>query len=162
MSRSIKAFCWVYASKKDIFKEWISGMVEGSFAVGKRYVAPKEMIKHYGFAITKNGRCCINEIEAENVNDIFMMYLFGVSINDICKKLANYQSKPPNGLRQWSAEMVRDILNDESYTGYQFISENDIVMVMQVGWSIIPKKIFAVTQEMNTLYDNICNQGNFR
>ncbi len=162
MSRSIKAFCWVYASKKEIFKEWISGMVEGSLAVGKRYAKQKEMIKHYGFSISKNGKCCINEIEAETVKDIFMMYLFGVSINGICKKLANYQSKPPNGLRQWSAEMVRDILNDESYTGYRFISENDIVMVMQVGWSIIPKKIFAVTQEMNTLYDNICNQGNFR
>nr|WP_320148194.1 recombinase family protein [uncultured Anaeromusa sp.] len=162
MSRTIKTLCWVYASKKEIFKEWISGMAEGSFAVGKRYVKQKEMIKQYGFAISKKGRCCINEIEAETVKDIFMMYFFGVSINDICKKLANYQSKTPNGLSLWSAEIVRDILNDESYTGYQFIFENDTVMVMQVGWSIIPKKIFAVTQEMNTLYDNICNQGNFR
>ena len=77
------------------------------------------------------------------------MYLFGISINDICKKLKNYQSKAPNGLRTWSAEMVRDTLNDEIYTGYQFISENDTVMVIHVGWSIIPRKIFAVTQEMN-------------
>ena len=55
---------------------------------------------------------CINEIEAETVKDIFMKYLFGVPINDICKKLANYQSKPPKGLSQWNSEMVRDILND--------------------------------------------------
>jgi hypothetical protein len=46
-----------------------------------------------------------------------------------------------NGMSQWSAEAVRDILYNESYTGYQFISENDTVTVMQVGWSIIPKKI---------------------
>ena len=52
MSRTIKTSCWVYASKKEIFKEWTSGMAEGSFAVGKRYVAPKEMIKHYGFRNT--------------------------------------------------------------------------------------------------------------
>ena len=162
MSRTIKTLCWVYASKKEIFKEGISGMVEGSLTVGKRYVKQKEMIKHYGFSISKKGRCCINEIEAETVKDIFMMYLFGVPINDICKKLANYKSKPSNGLSQWNAELVREILNDESYTGYQFISENDIVILMQVGWSIIPKKIFAVTQEKNILYDNICNQGNFR
>ena len=162
MSRTIKTLCWVYPSKTEIFKEWISGMAEGSFAVGKRYVVPQKMIKYYGFSISKNGRCCINELEAETVKDIFMMYLFGVPINDICKKLANYQSKPPNGLSQWSAEKVRDILDDERYTGYQFISENGTVMVMQVGWSIIPKKIFAVTQEMNTLHDNICNQGNLR
>ena len=162
MSRTIKTLCWVYASKQEIFKEWISVMVEGSLAVGIRYIAPKEMIKHYGFSISKKGICCINEIEAETVKDIFMMYLFGVPINDICKKLANYQSKPPNGLSQWSAETVRDILNTESYTGYQFISENDTVMVMHIGWSIIPRKIFAVTQERNTLYANICNQGNLR
>ena len=42
-----------------------------------------------------------------------------------------------------------DILNNESYTGYQFFLENDTVTVMQVGWPIIPKKIFAVAQEMN-------------
>ena len=149
MSRTIKTLCWVYASKKEIFKEWISGMVEGSLTVGNRYVKQKEMIKHYGFSISKNGRCCINEIEAETVKDIFMRYLFGVPINDICKKFANYQNKAPNGLSQWSAEAVRDILNDESYTGYQFILENDAVAVMQVGWSIIPRKIFAVTRERN-------------
>ena len=162
MSKNIKTLCWVYVSKKDILKEWLSGMGEGSFAIGKRYVAPKGMLKNYGFSISKNGRCCINEIEAETVKDIFLMYLFGVPINDICKKLANYKIKTSNGLSQWNAELVQDILNDESYTGYQFISENDIVMLMQVGWSIIPKKIFAVTQEKNILYDNICNQGNFR
>ena len=54
MSRTIKTLCWVYASKKEIFKEWISGMVEGSLTVGKRYVKQKEMIKHYGFSISKN------------------------------------------------------------------------------------------------------------
>ncbi len=159
MSRSIKAFCWVYASKKEIFKEWVFGMDEGSLAVGKRYIKQKEMIKHYGFAISKNGRCCMDEIEAETVKDIFMMYLFGVSINDICKNLVKYQSKIPNGLSQWSAEIVRDILNNESYTGYQFISENDTVVVMQVGWAIIPKKIFAVTQEMNTSKKNCVTAG---
>ena len=150
MGRTIETLCWVYASKKEIFKEWISCTVEGSLAVGKKYIKQKEMIEQYGFEISKNGRCCINEIEAETVKDIFMMYLFGVSINDICIKLANYQSKPPNGLSQWSAETVRDILNNESYTGYQFFLENDTVTVMQVGRSIIPKKIFAVAQEMNT------------
>ena len=150
MGRTIETLCWVYASKKGIFKEWIFGMVEGSLAVGKMYIQQKEMMEHYGFAMSKNGKCCINEIEAETVKDIFMMYLFGVSINDICKKLENYQSKSPNGLSQWSAETVRDILNNEGYTGNQFISENDTVTVMQVGWSIIPKKIFAVTQKMNT------------
>ena len=149
MSRSIEAFCWIYASKKEIFKEWISGMVAGSLAVGKRYIKPKEMKAQYGFAISKNGRCCINAIEAETVKDIFMMYLFGVPINDICKKLANYQSKAPGGLSLWSVETVRDILNNESYTGYQFIFENDTVTVMHVGWSIIPKRIFAVTQGLN-------------
>ena len=95
MSRTIKTSCWVYASKKEIFKEWTSGMAEGSFAVGKRYVAPKEMIKHYGFSISKNGRCCINEIEAETVKDIFMMYLFGVPINDIAKSSRIIKTRPP-------------------------------------------------------------------
>jgi hypothetical protein len=149
MTRTIKTSCWVYASEKEIFKEWIFSMVEGSLAIEKRYIAQKEMIKHYGFAISRNGRCCINEIEAETVKDIFMMYLFGVSINGICEKLVKYQSKIPDCLRQWSEETVRDILSDESYTGYQFISENDTVAVMQVGWAIIPRKIFAVSQEMN-------------
>lgn len=102
MSRTIKTLCWVYAFKKEILKEWTFGMVEGSLAVGKRYIKQKEMIDHYGFAISKNGRCCINEIEAETVKDIFMMYLFGVSINVICQKLVKYQSKIPNGLSQWT------------------------------------------------------------
>ena len=48
MSRTIKTLCWVYPSKTEIFKEWISGMAEGSFAVGKRYVVPQKMIKYYG------------------------------------------------------------------------------------------------------------------
>lgn len=63
MSRSIKSFCWVYASKKEIFKEWISGVAEGSFAVGKRYVEPKKLIKYYGFSISPNGRRGVEEFE---------------------------------------------------------------------------------------------------
>ncbi|MBP2655976.1 MAG: hypothetical protein H6Q73_3545 [Firmicutes bacterium] len=43
MSRTIKTLCWAYASKKEIFKEWIFGMVEGSLAVGKIYIEQKEM-----------------------------------------------------------------------------------------------------------------------
>ena len=148
MGRTIETLCWVYASKKDIFREWILGSVEGSLAVGKRYITQKKMIEQYGFAVPKKGNCYINEIEAETVKDIFEMYLFGISINDICKKLENYQRKSPNGLNQWSVETVRDILNDESYTGNQFIPENDTVTVMQVGWSIIPRKIFAATQAL--------------
>ena len=150
MGRTIETLCWVYASKKDIFREWIFGSVEGSLAVGKKYITQKKMIDQYGFAVSKNGNCCINEVETETVKDIFEMYLFGISINDICKKLENYQRKSPNGLNQWSVETVRDILNDESYTGNQFISENDTVTVMRVGWSIVPKKIFAATQELKT------------
>ena len=156
MSRTIKTLCWVYASKKEILKEWTFGMVEGSLAVGKMYIKQKEMIEYYGFEISKNEKCYINEIEAETVKDIFtMMYVFGISTNDICKKLVKYQSKIPNGLSQWSTEIICDILNNESYTGYQFISENDTVKVMQVGWAIIPKKIFAVTQEMK-YFEEIC------
>ena len=64
------------------------------------------------------------------------------------QKARELSAQEPNGLSQWSVETVRDILNDESYTGNQFIPENDTVTVMQVGWSIIPKKIFAATQEL--------------
>ena len=150
MGRTIETLCWVYASKKDIFREWILGSGEGSLAVGKRYITQKKMIEQYGFTVSKKGNCYINEIEAETVKDIFEMYLFGISIKDICIKLENYRRKSPNGLSQWSAETVRAILNDESYTGNQFIPENDTATVMQVGWSIIPKKIFAATQELIT------------
>lgn len=150
MCRTIYVSCWVYVSKKEIFKEWTSGMVTGSHAIGKAYIQPKEMIEQYGFAISKKGGCCINEIEAETVKDIFEMYLFGIPINDICIKLKNYQSKTPKGLSQWSAEAVRDILNNEIYTGYQFVSENDTVAVLRVGQAIIHQKIFAVTQKMTS------------
>ncbi len=72
------------------------------------------------------------------------MYLFGIPINDICQKLANYQSKAPSGLSLWSLETVRAILNTESYTGYQFVFEKDTVMVMYISWLIILPIIFAV------------------
>ena len=95
MGRTIETLCWVYASKKNIFREWILGSGEGSLEVGKRYITQKKMIEQYGFAVSKNGNCYINEIEAETVKDIFEMFLFGISIKDICKKLENYRRKSP-------------------------------------------------------------------
>ena len=85
------------------------------------------------------------------------MYLFGIPINDICQKLANYQSKAPSGLSLWSLETVRAILNTESYTGYQFVFEKDTVMVMYIGWLIILPIIFAVAYEF--INDGILHTG---
>ena len=158
MSRKIKALCNVYSSKEEILKEWMGNLEEGKLAVGKDYTEQKNISEYYGFAMLKNGKYKINRIEAEIIEDIFKMKMFGISSSKICKKLINYKNPPPRGLSQWNIGVVEEILKDEYFAGYKFIFQEEKVLVMQVGVSIIPKRIFALIQELNLKEEQLSQQ----
>ncbi len=126
-------------------------------AIGERYIELSEMAEHYGFTLSEHGRCCINDIEAETVNDIFRMHLFGIPTDDIFQKLMIYQSPLPKGYSQWSIDLILEILKDECYAGYQFISDDGSVLTIHVGVAIIPKRMFAAAQALNVT-ENVFSQ----
>ncbi len=149
MSRKIKALCNVYSSKAAILEEWSSGLDIGTLAVGKKYIEQREMSEHYEFRSSEHQLCYFNKIEVETVKDIFRMRMLGISLNMIFQSITEYQNPVPIGINHWNTEIIKEILKDERFAGYQFIFEEEIVIVMQVGMSIIPKRIFALTQELN-------------
>ena len=149
MSRKIKTLCNVYTSKAEILEEWGTGVDEGTLAVGKKYIEQREMSEHYEFRSSEHQLCYFNKIEVETVKDIFRMNMFGISLNGICISLVEYQNPVPIGINHWNTEIIKEIFKDERFAGYQFIFEEETVLVMQVGIAIIPKRIFALTQELN-------------
>lgn len=162
MSRKIKVLFNEYSSKAAILKEWSTGLDEGALAVGKKYIEKQEMPEHYGFRLSAHGRWYVNSIEGETVETIFRMKMFGVSLNKISQSLIEYQNPLPRGIKHWNPETIQEILKDEYFAGYKFIFQEEKVLVMQVGVSIIPKRIFALIQELNLKKEQLSQQEHLK
>ena len=68
------------------------------------------------------------------------MNLFGKSLNAISQSLMEYQNPLPEGIKQWNAEVIEEILEDEIFAGYKFIFEEEVMLAMRVSMAIIPKE----------------------
>lgn len=151
MKRQVEIRCWAYASKEVIFEEWKKNLKVGELASSVIYAPILRPDTLYGFKDTEQGWIKKHPFEAETIEDIFRMHLYGNSAKDISEKLTNYKYPVPGGLNQWSTGMIMEILRNECYTGYKFISEKDRIIVQSTGCSIIPKRLFAIAQELQSL-----------
>ncbi len=155
MSKKIMVYSNVYSSKDSILKEWKNGLDVGTMSIGRRYIEPPVMAEHYGFTMDKNVRSSINELEAETVKDIFEMHLFGIPISGIIQNLILFQNPLPKGFGEWSTDLIQEILADERYAGYQFISDDGSVIPIEVGRPIVAKRIFAAAQVLDLTEDDL-------
>ena len=71
----------------------------------------------YGYTKDKNGELIINYNEGKIVQNIFNMYLSGMSILGIICELEKQGIKSPTGKEKWSKRTVDNMLSNEKYVG---------------------------------------------
>lgn len=88
--------------------------IHASFRAGKVRYQYKNWI---GYRKGENGEPEIIPEEAATVRRIFSAYLDGLSIRDICDMLETEQVPAKSGNIHWPIITIRNILNNEKYTG---------------------------------------------
>ncbi len=88
--------------------------VEKSFKEGKVKYSLDKML---GFRRGDDGKPVIVEEEAETVRYIYKLYLDGLSLKRIAKRLRDEGIKKWNGTTDWTAVTVYGILKNEKYAG---------------------------------------------
>ena len=115
-NRKIDMMLTVYASfaqgESESISENVKWGIRKRMAKGQRKMHTSTTL---GYVTDPDGKVVIDESEVEIVEEIFNLYIFGYSMNDICKTMEERGFKTGKGNAQWKLADVLRILNNEIY-----------------------------------------------
>ena len=126
-NRKIDMMLTVYASfaqgESESISENVKWGIRKRMAKGQRKMHTSTTL---GYVTDPDGKVVIDESEVEIVEEIFNLYIFGYSMNDICKTMEERGFKTGKGNAQWKLADVLRILNNEKYIG-DFVMQKTVV-----------------------------------
>lgn len=110
------------------------------FKEGKVRINTKRFL---GYDKDDDGNLVINEDEAKTIRMIFNLYVAGKSYGDICEYLIQEERKNGRGFVKWSPSSIKNILENEKYTGDVILQKTVVVDYLThksvVNDNIVPK-----------------------
>lgn len=77
-----------------------------------------------GYEKGEDGRPKVVESEAKIVRQIFTMFLEGITVSSICRRLTEDGIPTPSGKRKWANSTVKSILQNEKYKGEALLQKS--------------------------------------
>ena len=106
----------------------------------------------YGYKKGEDGQPEVIPNEAETIHKIFVMFLAGLTLREICEKLTQNGIQTRNGKSKWSVSSVLSILRNEKYCG-------DAVLQKTVTIDCISKTRKKNTGEAPMYYVHNCHEA---
>lgn len=132
----------------------------------------------YGYKKSASGELTIYDEQAKIVQDIFEMYLSGMSVLGIVAELEKQGIKSPTGKDKWCKRTIDTMLSNEKYIGNALVFKtyttytpkpkrvqnndhsHEQIQLNDAHMPIISKKMFDAVQEEKARRSNIINDEN--